>query len=142
MSIPRRHLTTAVLKDYVDRLVADDAGSTVVPSLEVCIPITVPDAATGDIDVVVPDKIEIVEMVCIKTGGAGAGNTMQLKDGSGNAITDAVACATDDAVTRSATRTDTGSRHIIAAGGTLRLTATRAAGTRNALCLVRGLLRA
>ncbi len=137
---PRKNQTSKVLADYSDRIVADNGALT--PQLMTTIPILVPDAATGDIDTVLAEKFEVVDMVCIKRNGAGAGNTMQLKDGSNNTITDAVACATDDALTRAATVTDTGGRNVIAKGGTLRLTATRAAGTRDALILVHGFIRA
>jgi len=136
---PRRNQTSQVVADYAERIVANDGART--PQLMTTIPILVPDAATSDIDTVLLEKFEVVDMTCIKRNGAGAGNTMQLKDGSNNNITDAVACATDDALTRAATITDTGDRHIIAKGGTLRLTATRAAGTRNCLVLVHGFIR-
>jgi hypothetical protein len=99
----------------------------------------VPDAATGDIDIIVTDKIEVIDVVVQKQNGAGAANTMQIKNGA-TAITDAIACAVDNAITRAGTIDD--SQSVIAAGGTLRLTATRAAGTRNALVTVIGIKRA
>jgi hypothetical protein len=99
----------------------------------------VPDAATGDIDIVVSRKIEVIDVVCQKQNGAGAANTMQVKNGA-NAISDAIACATDNAITRAGSIDD--AQSTINAGGTLRLTATRAAGTRNALVTVLCLPRA
>jgi hypothetical protein len=99
----------------------------------------VPDAATGDIDIIVTDKIEVIDVVVQKQNGAGAANTMQVKNGA-TAITDAIACAVDNAITRPASIDD--SQSVINAGGTLRLTATRAAGTRNALVTVIGIKRA
>jgi hypothetical protein len=101
----------------------------------------VPDAATSDIDIVVTDKIEVIDVQCIKRNGAGAGNTMQIKNGA-TAISDAIACAVDDTSTRAGTIVDGAGTNVIAAGGTLRLTATRAAGTRNALVTVYALKRA
>lgn len=98
----------------------------------------VPDAATGDIDIVVDRKIEVFDVVCQKQNGAGAANTMQIKNAA-TAISDAIACATDNAVTRAGTIDD--AQSTINAGGTLRLTATRAAGTRNALVIVHALTR-
>jgi hypothetical protein len=99
----------------------------------------VPDAATGDIDIIVTDKIEVIDVVCQKQNGAGAANTMQVKNGA-TAISDAIACATDNAITRAGSIDD--AQSVINAGGTLRLTATRAAGTRNALVTVIGIKRA
>lgn len=99
----------------------------------------VPDAATGDIDIVVGRKVEVIDVLCQKQNGAGAGNTMQVKNGA-TAISDAIACVTDNALTRAGTIDD--AQSTISAGGTLRLTATRAAGTRNALVTVYALPRA
>lgn len=99
----------------------------------------VPDAATGDIDIVVARKVEVIDATAQKQNGAGAGNTMQLKNGA-TAITDAMACAVDNTITRAGTIDD--AQSTINAGGTLRLTATRAAGTRNALVTVFALPRA
>lgn len=101
--------------------------------------IAIPDAATGDVDVVITDKIEVLDVVCQKRAGAGAGNTMQIKNGA-NVISNAIACDTDNTITRAGTIDDANS--VIAAGGTLRVTATRAAGTRTALVTVIGIKRA
>lgn len=135
MGIPRRHQKEQISKDYVKRLVPGDnapkAGMLVQYLFRVA------DAATGDIDIVVEDKFEVTNVECTKRGGAGAGNTMLVKNGA-NAISDAIACATDNAVTRAATIDDANS--TIAAGGTLRLTATRAAGTRTCTVIVYGIL--
>ena len=126
-----------IATDFLRRLVANNGDG--YGACEVTIPIAIPDAVTGDIDTVLPDKFEVVDVTCIKQGGAGAGNTMQVKNGA-NAISDAIACAVDKTITRAGT-IDT-AQSVIAAGGTLRLTATKAAGTRNALVTVIGILRA
>jgi hypothetical protein len=137
MSTPRRQNYAQVAKDYVNRLTADDSSTE--PQLMTVIPVSIPDAATGDVDVVMATKFEVVDVVCQKRNGAGAGNTVTVKSGA-NAISDAIACATDNAITRSGTIDDANS--TIIQGGTLRLSCTRAAGTRNSLVLVYGFIRA
>lgn len=101
----------------------------------------VPDAVTGDIDIIVTDKIEVLNVECVKRNGAGAGNTMQIKNAA-TAISDAIACAVDDTVTRASTIVDGAGTNVINAGGTLRLTATRAAGTRDCRVTVYAIKRA
>lgn len=98
----------------------------------------VPDAVTSDIDIIIPKKMEVIDVICRKDAGAGAGNTMQVKNAA-NVISNAIACDTDKTITRAGT-IDT-AFNVIAAGGTLRLTATKAAGTRTALVTVLGFLR-
>ncbi len=85
-----------------------------------------PDAATATYLYTVPDKLEIIDVVCIKDG-AGAANTVQLKNGSATAISDAIATAVDKTVTRAGTL-DKATR-VLAAGAQLQITATRAAGS-------------
>jgi hypothetical protein len=121
--------------DYFGRmpLVTIGATGSVVPGLLVAIVIQVPDAATSNIDVTVADKIEVLDVICRKDAGAGAGNTMQLFNGA-TAISDAIACAVDKTVTRAGT-IDV-AQNTINAGSALRLTATRAAGTRTATVTV------
>lgn len=85
-----------------------------------------PDAATATYLYTVPEKMEIIDVVCIKDA-AGAGDTVQLKNGSGTAISDAIATAVDKTVTRAGTL-DKATR-VLAAGATLQITATRAAGS-------------
>lgn len=125
-----------IFTDYLSRLTLSD--NSVVPGIPVALTFQVPDAATGDIDIIVNEKIEVIDVLCQKKGGAGAGNTMQIKNGA-TAISDAIACAVDKTNTRAGT-IDT-AQSVIAAGGTLRLTATRAAGTRNALVTVFAIIR-
>lgn len=138
MSIPHAGVTSRVAKDYVERLTASD--NAVTGQLPVVFLFNVPDAATGDIDIVVTEKCEVYDVVCVKRAGAGAGNTMQIKNGA-TAISDAIACVTDDAVTRAGSIVDGAGTNVIAQGGTLRLTATRAAGTRTCQVFVYALLR-
>lgn len=130
-----------VCKDYFKRLVAADAATGAVNAhLELVIPIAIPDAATGDVDYTADDAFEVVGFECLKRNGAGAGNTCTLKKGA-TAISDAVACAVDNALTRAASIDDADGVNVFAKGDTLRISATRAAGTRDSLCLVRVIMR-
>lgn len=133
----------AALGDYFQRLTCLDNTTTATfanMGIEGVVTITVADAATSDIDFTMPEKFEVTDVTCIKRNGAGAGNTMQIKNAA-TAISDAIACATDDAVTRAGSIVDGAGTNVIAAGGTLRLTATRAAGTRNCQVFVYGVIR-
>lgn len=114
-----------------DTVVSNVASSNVLGGIPLIYRIDVPDAATGDIDVVVTHKIRVIDVVVIKTTGAGgAANTVQVKN-SGNAITDAIVTnIADQALARAGTIDD--ARYEIAAGGTLRVTRTKAGG--NAAC--------
>lgn len=86
----------------------------------------VPDAATQTLSYVTTNKIEIVDVI-VRKSGAGAANTIQIKDGAANAISDAIAAAVDKTVTRAGTIDPAFA--TIAAGGTIEVTATRAAGS-------------
>lgn len=126
----------SVNADLQGRLVTTNGSGTagtVVPFIYL-----VPDATTSDIDIVVNDKIEVIDVICRKDSGAGAGNTMQIKKGA-SAISDAIACATDKAITRAGT-IDVANNQLNP-GDTLRLTATKAAGTRNATVTVLAVIR-
>lgn len=98
----------------------------------------IPNAATADYDIVVDNKFEVIDVI-VRKDGAGAANTAQIKNGA-TAVTDAIAAAVDKAVTRAGT-IDTAS-NVVAAGGALRCTFTRAAGTSAALVTVKGIVRA
>lgn len=100
-------------------------------------PFLIPNAATADYDIVVDHKFEVID-VTVRKDGAGAGNTAQIKNGA-TAITDVMAAAVDKTLTRPLT-IDTAS-NVIAAGGTLRCSFTRTAGTSNALITVWGFVR-
>jgi hypothetical protein len=83
------------------------------------------DAATADYDLVLKEKFQVTDVIVRKTG-AGAGNTVQIKNGA-NAISDAIVAAVDKTVTRAGTLDP--AQEVVAAGGTLRCTVTRAAGS-------------
>ena len=139
MTAPRRQLTSAVLKDLVRRLVVAD--SDVEPGIETVISIPIADAATGDVDVVLGSKFEVTEILVQKRGAlGGAANTVQVKNAA-YVISDAISTnIADTTLARSATIDDAFS--TIAAGGTLRVTRTKAGGNAACLVLVRGLMRA
>jgi hypothetical protein len=83
------------------------------------------DAADADYDIVLKEKFQVLDVVVRKVG-AGAGNTVTIKN-AGNAITDAIAAITDKAITRAGTIDP--AQDTIAAGGTLRASVHRAAGS-------------
>src|SRR5512139_207525 len=99
---------------------------------------TVPDA-TGDIDIVVDGKFEVTDVTVGKIGN-GAGNTIQIKNGA-TAISDVIAAAVDKAVTRAGTIDRTTNNNVVAAGGTLRCTATKSAGSMACEVEVHGYIR-
>jgi hypothetical protein len=121
--------------DYLGRLTV--AAGTTTPGVIVGIPVATTGSATADFDVVMVERFEVIDVICRKDG-AGAGNTITIKN-TATAISDAIVYATDKAVTRVGT-IDTAS-NVIAAGGTLRVTATRAAGTAVGLVTVIGIIR-
>jgi hypothetical protein len=107
------------------RYAAQGTGRLEVLSLDISDPQGEVPPATDDYDIFLDDTIEVLDVVVIKNG-AGAGNTLQLKNGA-NAITDAIAAAVDKAVTRAGTIDR--AQSTIPAGGTMRFTVSRAAGT-------------
>lgn len=114
------------------------AQNAVIGGIEVCHTFDIPDAADADYDIVLTAKTEIFGVVCIKDA-AGAGNTVTVKNGA-TAITDVMATAVDKTVTRAATIDK--AQRIIAAGGTLRCSVHRAAGSGAVQVFVTGVRRA
>jgi len=96
------------------------------------------DAATADYDRIIDQKFEVFDVVCIKDG-AGAANTTQVKNGA-TAITNAMATAVDDTITRPSTIDR--AQSAIAAGGTLRVAVVRSAGSGAVKVFVHGVKRA
>lgn len=101
-------------------------------------PMAIPDAPTADYDFITQEAIEITEVTVLKSV-AGAGNSITVKTGAGVAISDAIAAAVDKAKTLAGTL-DPATR-VLAAGATVRITATRAAGSMACLVLVHGIKR-
>lgn len=127
----------AVNADYLSRLIVP-AGTTT-PGLVVEIPVATSGSTTADFDVTLAEKFEVIDVICRKDG-AGTGNTITVKNGA-TAISDPIVFAADKAVTRAGTIDSTSAGNVIAAGGTLRVTATRAAGTVVGLVSVIGIIR-
>lgn len=125
----------ALNADYASRITV--AAGTTTPGLIVSIPVATSGSTTADFDTVILEKFEVLDVICRKDG-AGAANTITVKNGT-TAITDAIVFATDKAKTTAGT-IDTAS-NVIAAGGTLRVTATRSAGTVVGLVTVIGIIR-
>lgn len=102
------------------------APAAAVPMVEM---FEIPDAAGADYDVVVPEKLEVIDTLVQKTAlAAGANaNTVQVKNAAA-AITDAISIngAADGDLKRAGNITDANS--IIAAAGTMRITIVRAGG--------------
>ncbi len=121
--------------DYLGRLVVP--AVTTQPGIVVAIPVATSGSITADFDVIVAEKFEVIDVICRKDV-AGAANTITVKNGA-TAITDVIVFAVDKVVTRAGT-IDT-AQNVIAAGGTLRVTATRAAGTVAGLVTVIGIVR-
>jgi predicted DNA-binding protein (UPF0251 family) len=137
MPVPRARHFLQICKDYYRRMFA--VNNSTEPQVLTCIPIVVTGAETADVDIVMETKFEVIRVDCLKRNGAGAANTMQVKRGS-TAISNAIACAVDNTLTSSGTIDD--AQSTLAEGETLKLTATYAAGTLDALVLVYGFIRA
>jgi hypothetical protein len=111
------------------------SANSAVPGIPLVHRITIPDAATGSVDVVVTHKIRVLDAWIVKTEGNGAsGNSYQIKNGN-DAISDAIdGNVNDTAIARAATIND--ATYGISAGGTLRVTRTRAGGNAAAIVCV------
>lgn len=107
-------------------------------AVEVILPFLLPNAATTTYTFTVPDKMEIIDVTCIKDA-AGAANTVQLTNGADTAISDAIAAAVDKTVTRAGTL-DKATR-VLASGATLKLVNTRAAGSSACAVFVKCIVR-
>jgi hypothetical protein len=129
--------TGRFLEDLAEHIVV--ANNDTRPSLPTSYIFAIPDAATADYDIVVDAKFEVFDVIVGKIG-AGAGNTVQIKNGA-TAVSDAIAAAVDKTITRAGTIDRTTNNNVIAAGGTLRCTATKSAGSMQAVVEVRGFVR-
>lgn len=131
-------LDTAKLAVILEGVTVDGAVSPAVvqPAGLHQVSIALPDAATTTYSYLLASRYEIVDVI-VRKSGAGAANTIQVKDGAGNAISDAIAAAVDKAVTRAGTLDP--AFNLPAGIAAFQITNTRAAGT--ALCAVTLLLR-
>lgn len=123
---PANTFITQVISHLGNVTAAAVSPATTVASTLLCFDIAIPDAATTTYTYVSTNKLEVVDVI-VRKDGAGAANTIQLLDGASAAISDAIAAAVDKTVTRAGT-IDT-AKNVIAAGGSFKITATRAAGT-------------
>lgn len=123
--------------DYLQRLTV--AAGTTTPGQLVCYPVATSGSVTADFDTTITEKFEVLFVICRKDG-AGAGNTITVKS-TATAITDAIVFATDKAVTVVGTIDVASTVNVIPAGGILRVTATRSAGTVVGLVTVVGVIR-
>lgn len=114
---------------------ANAGDNNVLGTIAVLHRIVVPDAATGNVDVVLTNKTRVVDAWVLKTSGDSGSNanTIQVLN-SATAITEALSIngLVDTTIKRFTTIDD--AAHEIAAGGTLRVTRTKAGG--NAACIV------
>lgn len=97
---------------------------------------TFADGATANNDIVVTSQIRVLDVVVVKTVGAGgAGDTVQVQTGAGAAISDVIDINdADTTISRAATIDD--AAHTIAAGGTLRIRRVDGGGAGNDACIV------
>lgn len=104
--------------------------------------VNVPDGVTGDVDVVITRKIDVIDVIVRKQAAAGGANDKITVKNAADPITDDIDInVADKVVKRAGTIDDAFSQ--IAAGGTLRVTRTKASAN-NVACLVTilGILRA
>ena len=109
------------------------AGSIPQPIL---LALSCPDAATANLDFVLPADmgLTIIDAWAVKTGGAGgAANTVQVQTGASAVIASEMDLNIADAVIARALTIDDATA-VIAAGGTIRLDRVKAGG--NAACIV------
>jgi predicted RecA/RadA family phage recombinase len=93
------------------------------PGIPVVYAIAVAGGAAANEDIVIAEKVRVIDVWAQHTGGAGEANdTIQVKNGA-NAISDAMSWAgADNTIVRAASLDD--AQTTIAAGGTLRATTT------------------
>ena len=101
---PNTYITPAVMGPALDDRTTDASVSPAVttPTDLFHVSVAIPDAATTTYTYALPVPYEIVDVI-VRKQVAGAGNTVQVKDGAGNAISDAIAAAVDKTVTRAGT---------------------------------------
>ena len=97
-------------------------------------------SATADYDIVVDSKVEVIDVLVLKQGGAGgAANTVQVKSTAAT-ISEAISInIAQDAVARNAVRTQANA--LIPAGGKLRASVIKAGGNAAVEVIVRCLKR-
>jgi len=116
------------------RLVANLADDAVIGGIPVITVVAIADGATADKDIVLTHKTEIIDVIIMKTAGAGgASDTITVKN-TATAVTNAMDInVADKTVVRAGTIDD--ASNVIAAGGTLRITKTKVSAA-NVACKV------
>lgn len=113
------------------------ANANVIGGIPVIHQVNITAGANGNTDVVLTHKTRVIDAWLVLTGAGVESATLQLKNGTTNAITDAMAASgSDQALVRCATIND--AYHEIAAGGTLRVTGASGATMPGAIVYVLG----
>ena len=114
------------------------ANANVIGGLEVIHRIDIIAGALGNTDVVLTHKTRVTDVWLVLRGGGVSTTTLQVKNGTTNAITEAMAASgSDKEVVRCATLDD--AYWEIAGGGTLRVTSATGASQPDATVFVRGI---
>lgn len=117
--------------------VAVVANANVIGGIPVIHQVDITAGALGNTDVVLTHKTRVVQVWLVLRGAGVATTTLQVKNGTTNAITDAMAASgSDQAVVYAASLND--AYWEIAAGGTLRVTSATGATQPNATVYVLG----
>lgn len=128
----------ALAEDADGRRIATAATGNTIPAVPVAYLIAVPDGATGNVDTVLDatfGKMTITNVYVLKnTAAGGASDTIQLKNGTTNAITNAIDINVAANV-RVPTTTIVSTYSTVSAGATLRVTRTKASAA-NVGCTV------
>lgn len=116
---------------------ANPSPGTGVAGLEVVLKLTKTGDTSGNVDLVVADKIEIIGVSFVKTGTTGGtGDTAQLISGTGsNAISDAVDLSSKAAGAKVRDASISPTYQTIAAGGTLRLAGVKGGSGASCACV-------
>ncbi len=99
--------------------------------------ITVPNAATGNVDTELEQDLKVIDAYLVVTGTNGSNaNTIQLRNGTTNALTDAM--STNGKSANDIVRADelVPARQAFEAGDTLRIVRTRAGGENSCVVYV------
>jgi hypothetical protein len=119
------------------RVVANVAAGNVVGGIPVVHVFTIPDGASGDVDITLTHKTRVIDAWVVLTAAGNVGNTYTVKNGA-TAITDAFVSAGGDRDIGRAGEIDD-AQHEVAAAGTLRVSYARAGGSSAAIVYVSGL---
>lgn len=137
MSAPKAIHDYPLRKDYVDRLAVGDAQ--IKAGLMCCYTFNIADGASADYDITIKDKIEVVDVLVQKRGGAGGAAGTVIVKNAANAISDAIDINDADVLLSRAASIDD-AYSTIESGGTLRVSMVDSANSAvfvTVLCIVR-----